>query len=51
MHRKKVNYRDAIHLKEGDDMITEKEAVAEILNEYYSEVHSRDRNSKELTVS
>ena len=31
MDCKKVTQREAIHLKEGDEMITEKEAIAKIL--------------------
>ena len=50
MHCNKVTQREAIHLKEGDEMITEKEAIANIFSRYFSEVHSCDKTSEEMTV-
>ena len=50
LHCKKVNQREAIHLKVGDEMITEKEAVANVFAGYFAEVHSPNETSKDMSV-
>ena len=50
MHCRKVTQREAIHLKEGDEMITEKEAIAKIFSRYFSEVQYCDTTSEKMTV-
>ena len=50
MHCNKVTQREAIHLKVGGEMITEKKAMANILSRYFSEVQSCDKTSEEMKV-
>ena len=50
MHCNKVTQREVIHLKEGDEMITEKEAITNIFSGYFSQVQSYDTTSEEMTV-